>query len=52
VLTSLPLTQLVERKRSIMQQTLDGKSVPWDQQSLFKELANILRIKGRNNIVR
>lgn len=46
------LTQLVERKRSIMQQTLDGKDVPWDQQSLFKELANILRIKGRNNIIR
>jgi SNF2 family DNA or RNA helicase len=46
------LTQLIERKRSIMQETLDGKTMPWAEQSLFKELAEILRIKGRTNIIR
>lgn len=46
------LTQLVEKKRSIMQQTLDGKNVSYDQQSLMKELAAVLYQKGRTNIVR
>jgi SNF2 family DNA or RNA helicase len=46
------LTQLVEKKRSIVQQTLDGKTVPWAEQSLFKELYEIIRSKGRDNIVR
>ena len=41
------LTALIEKKRSIMQQTLDGKDIPWDQQSLMKELAQILIQKGR-----
>jgi SNF2 family DNA or RNA helicase len=42
------LTSLVEKKRSIMQQTLDGKNIPYDQQSLMKELASILAQQGRN----
>lgn len=42
------LTQLVEKKRSIMQQTLDGKDIPYDQQSLMKELASIIAAQGRN----
>jgi len=46
------LTELVEKKRSIMQQTLDGKSVHWEQQSLMKELADILFTKGRSNRIR
>jgi SNF2 family DNA or RNA helicase len=41
------LTQLVEKKRSIMQNTLDGKNIPWDQQSLMKELMSIMVQKGR-----
>jgi SNF2 family DNA or RNA helicase len=46
------LTQLVEKKRSIMQQTLDGKTVTYDQQSLMKELAAVLYQKGRTNLIR
>ena len=46
------LTALVEKKRSIVQQTLDGKTIPWTEQSLFKELYTIIRAKGRNNIAR
>jgi hypothetical protein len=46
------LTQLVEQKRSIMNQTLDGKTIAWMEQSLAKELYNIIRSKGRDNIVR
>lgn len=42
------LTSLVEKKRSIMQQTLDGKNIPYEQQSLMKELAGILAQQGRN----
>lgn len=42
------LTELVEKKRSIMQQTLDGKNISYDQQSLMKELASILYQKGRS----
>lgn len=46
------LTALVEQKRSIVNQTLDGTAVPWMEQSLAKELYNIIRSKGRDNIVR
>lgn len=45
-------TQLVEKKRAIMTQTLDGQYTDWSQSSLFKELANILRAKGRANLRR
>ena len=40
------LTELVERKRAIVKNTLDGAEEPWDESSLMVELANILRIKG------
>lgn len=40
------LTELVERKRSIVGNTLDGTNVAWDESSLMMELANILRVKG------
>jgi SNF2 family DNA or RNA helicase len=46
------LTQLVEKKRSVMQQTLDGKDIPWEQQSLMRELADILFQKGRSTFRR
>jgi SNF2 family DNA or RNA helicase len=40
-------TELVEIKRAIVAATLDGKTIEWDQQSLMKELAEILVTKGR-----
>jgi SNF2 family DNA or RNA helicase len=40
------LTEVVERKRSIVKNTLDGTNEPWDESSLMMELANILRVKG------
>jgi SNF2 family DNA or RNA helicase len=40
-------TDLVEQKRAIVANTLDGKDVAWDQNSLLKELTNILVTKGR-----
>lgn len=43
------MTSLVEQKRSIMQETLDGKTVEWSQQSLMKELTNIMIQKGRTD---
>lgn len=46
------LTGLIEKKRSVMQNTLDGKDVPWDQQSLMADLAAILYSKGRNDGLR
>lgn len=39
--------QLVERKREIVNRTLGGESVTWDQSSLMKELAEVLIAKGR-----
>lgn len=39
--------ELVERKRSIVAATLDNKEIMWEQQSLMKELAEILVTKGR-----
>lgn len=41
------LTELVERKRSIMKQVLDGKDEKWDESSLMKELMNELVSKGK-----
>lgn len=40
-------TELVEVKRSIVASTLDKKEIQWDQQSLMKELAQILVTRGR-----
>lgn len=40
-------TELVEVKRAIVAATLDNKTIEWNQQSLMKELAEILVTKGR-----
>jgi len=40
-------TELVEVKRSIVAATMDKKEIQWNQQSLMKELAEILVTKGR-----
>jgi len=40
-------TELVEIKRAIVAATLDNKEIAWNQQSLMKELAEILVTKGR-----
>lgn len=39
-------TELVEQKRATMSQVLDGVQSQWDQNSLFKELAETLARKG------
>jgi Superfamily II DNA/RNA helicases, SNF2 family len=40
-------TQLVEQKRAISAQVLDGQEMQWQQNSLMKELAEILVTSGR-----
>lgn len=40
-------TELVEIKRGIVAATMDKKEIQWNQQSLMKELAEILVTKGR-----
>lgn len=45
-------SQLVEEKRSIMQATLDGKDIPWNEQGLMKDLLEILETKSRKKLVR
>jgi SNF2 family DNA or RNA helicase len=40
------LTELVERKRSIMKQVLDNKNEKWDESSLMRELMNELVNRG------
>jgi SNF2 family DNA or RNA helicase len=40
------LTELVERKRSILYATLDNKDVEWEESSLMVELANALHTRG------
>lgn len=40
-------TELVESKRAIVASALDNKEIQWDQQSLMKELAEILITKGK-----
>lgn len=40
-------TELVEIKRSIVAATLDKREIAWDQQSLMKELAEILVTRGK-----
>jgi len=39
-------TELVEKKRAILAQTLDGQEMVWDETSLMKELAETLAKKG------
>ncbi len=39
-------TELVEQKRAIVASTMDNKSIAWDQQSLMKELTEMLVTKG------
>jgi SWI/SNF-related matrix-associated actin-dependent regulator 1 of chromatin subfamily A len=39
-------TELVEKKRSICKQVLNGEESKWDETSIMKELAEILRRKG------
>lgn len=38
--------ELVEKKRSIMAQVLDGQDIKWDQSSILAELADILAMSG------
>jgi SNF2 family DNA or RNA helicase len=40
------LTELVERKRAIMKQVLDGKNEKWDESSLMKDLMDELVNRG------
>jgi len=40
-------TELVEQKRTIIKNTLDGETVAWDSNSLMKELAAVLISKGK-----
>lgn len=40
------LTDIVERKRRNVAQTLDGKEINWDEASLMVELMSALRTKG------
>ena len=42
------LTELVEIKRSRISATMDNVDVQWDQQSLMKELAELLVSRGQN----
>lgn len=40
-------TEVVEIKRSIFTATMDNKHIEWNQQSLMKELAEILVTRGK-----
>jgi len=40
-------TELVEIKRSIVAATMDKREIAWEQQSLMKELAEMLVSRGR-----
>jgi SNF2 family DNA or RNA helicase len=40
-------TELVEQKRAIVASTLDNKEIPWESNSLMKELAGVLLTKGK-----
>lgn len=39
-------TELVEQKRAIVKQTLDGIESKWDESSLIRDLADVLAAKG------
>lgn len=41
-------TELVETKRSIVASTLDNEEIDWQEQSLMKELAEMLVTRGRD----
>jgi SWI/SNF-related matrix-associated actin-dependent regulator 1 of chromatin subfamily A len=45
-------TEIVERKRKAMKETLDGKKMEWSEDSLLTALYDILITKGRKNIRR
>jgi SNF2 family DNA or RNA helicase len=40
------LTELVEQKRAIFQQVMDGKESNWEDANLMRDLAEALRVKG------
>jgi SNF2 family DNA or RNA helicase len=40
------LTELVEQKRAVFQQVMDGKVVDWNESNLMHDLAEALRVKG------
>jgi SWI/SNF-related matrix-associated actin-dependent regulator 1 of chromatin subfamily A len=40
------LTELIENKRALMQNVVDGKDVDWNESSLMKELASVIYAKG------
>ncbi len=40
------LTELVEKKRSLMQNVVDGKDFAWEESNLIKELASMIYAKG------
>ena len=40
-------TELVEIKRAIVAATLDNKEIAWNQQSLMRELAEVLVTRGK-----
>ena len=39
-------TELVERKREIVNKTLNGEAVKWDESSLMRDLADVIMQKG------
>ncbi len=39
-------TELVEQKRAIVKQTLDGEQTKWNESALMRELTEILALKG------
>jgi len=39
-------TEIVEQKRAIVAQTLDGKEMQWEQNDLMRELAQMIVTKG------
>lgn len=41
-------TELVERKRAIIASVMDNKTIEWEENSLMKELAEILVTKGKD----
>lgn len=40
------LTELVEQKRAVFQNVMDGKSVNWEEMDLIRDLAEVLQRKG------
>ena len=40
-------TELVEHKRAIIAETMDNREIKWEENSLMKELAQILVTSGR-----